>query len=102
MVRFDAHLDALNFKESILKEFRTINRFEDVFRFCEQRLSGIDDDWLTFALHEGLINNVLTFCDGKGEVNQNYADRIFKIKHLDGVLYDQGEFADDTKKEKGV
>lgn len=93
MVRFDGHLDALDFQKDILGEFRAVDSFEAMFRFCEKKLKIEDDDWLSFVLHERIIKNVLTFCDRSDAINPAYADRMFRINRFDGILAHQGEFS---------
>ena len=94
MVRFDAHMDAIDFDESHLGDFQKLEGFGAVFDFCHDHLKREDDDWVTFALHQKLFDQVLTFCDGDDGDNPRYAERMFRIKRLDGILDVGGEFSD--------
>jgi hypothetical protein len=96
MIRFDGHFDALNYQKAIDHPYRRLTDFSSAYEFAKDKLGAIDDDWQTFAFDQNLVNRVLIFCDRKEETNVKYADRIFSLKRLDGILGYNGEFADET------
>ena len=65
------------------EKYEQCKDFDEVFGFAEEFLSDKDDNWLTFALDAGLINQSVSIVPGASEVFQKYVTRILQMKlHL--------------------
>lgn len=80
MVRFDGHLDNLDFNPNIKEDFAKLKNFDEAFLFAEEKLKKEDDDWLAFSLDQKLCDRVVNIYEGHDQPNPRYAQKMIQFK----------------------
>ncbi len=102
MIRFDAHMDAVECDSGIQGIYSTIEDFNGVFEFARTKLRQNDDDWLTFATDVELVGNSVTFHEGSQSGTERHREKIYRLSCLEGELASRGQFGDHVNSEHPI